>query len=462
MGGKEGSRGYLYQAFASVLEAMCQKNWDKIYIEFDSGNDKIDIALEENNKIFKSVQVKSSINIFCKSSLKKWLEDLIFDEVGANEFELFLIGQCDKSATTFINAIYKFQDDKLDNTANKSLEGFDISIIKDKKISFKCIPFHIETLEQMVRDSLHKYISYKGQIMTYDQISFIASATVNDQMISSTHGKGIDRKTFDEELEKRIFLVVDKYCPNRLSLGIKSFPHGAVVLEDESKCLSLIDKFDGRNIKDGYNWNNDIFETMNEFLHTNTNIKDAYQIFLDTHASIAFAAGRILNSKTGINIFPMQKTVTSGTVLWDVTPLSKRKYSNWDISQEKFDENQYDSALILNVTRNIYNDVVNYIKESNLPIGRIINCTLNEIDATNFSIEDGNHAMSLANFVYDAIDQRTVDERKATLHIFVSAPNALMFFLGQNSVGFGKCVLYEYDFEQRASCSYTPSIYFTN
>ena len=33
MGGKEGARGYLYQAFASVLEAMCQKNWKKI-IEF--------------------------------------------------------------------------------------------------------------------------------------------------------------------------------------------------------------------------------------------------------------------------------------------------------------------------------------------------------------------------------------------------------------------------------------------
>ena len=36
MGGKEASRGFLYQAFASVLEALCQKNWDKIYIEFDS------------------------------------------------------------------------------------------------------------------------------------------------------------------------------------------------------------------------------------------------------------------------------------------------------------------------------------------------------------------------------------------------------------------------------------------
>jgi hypothetical protein len=36
MGGKEASRGFLYQAFASVLEALCQKSWDKIYIELDS------------------------------------------------------------------------------------------------------------------------------------------------------------------------------------------------------------------------------------------------------------------------------------------------------------------------------------------------------------------------------------------------------------------------------------------
>ena len=36
MGGREASRGFLYQAFASVLEAMCQKNWDRIYIEFKS------------------------------------------------------------------------------------------------------------------------------------------------------------------------------------------------------------------------------------------------------------------------------------------------------------------------------------------------------------------------------------------------------------------------------------------
>lgn len=460
MGGKEGSRGYLYQAFASVLEAMCQKNWDKIYIEFDSDDDKVDIALEENNSIFKSVQVKSTINTFSKNLLKKWLQDLINDDVGSTEFELFLIGQCDNDAVTFINSIDKFQRNKLDDKAQKSLKGFDTSFIQGRKIGFTCIPFDVDTLEKIVRDSLFRYISYSNQMMTFDQISFIASATVNDQMISSTHGNGIDRKTFDEELEKRILIVADKYFPKRISIAINSFTRGAVILEDATKCLSLIDKFEGRYIKDGYDWNNDIYEMIKDFLLTNTNNNHAYQIFLDTHASLAFAAGQVLDSKSGINVFPIQKSATNGTELWDVKLSSKRNYSNWDISHEMFDENQFDSALILNVTHPIYNDVVEYIKEKNLSIGRIINCTPSEVGATNFSIEDGNHAAVLANSIYNAIAQRTTVERRATLHIFASAPNAFMFFLGQNSRGFGKCVLYEYDYEQRDSCSYSKSINF--
>lgn len=462
MGGKEASRGFLYQAFASVLEALCQKNWDKIYIEFDSDDDKVDIALEENNNIIKSIQVKSTINTFSKNSIQKWLIDLISDDVGSTRFELFLIGQCDEDAITFINSIDKFYRGKLDDKARSSLKGFDTNIIQGKEISFSRLSCDVDILQKIVIASLLRYVSYSNNVMTFDQISFIASAAVNDQMISSTHGNGIDRNAFDEELEKRILLVADKYSPKRISIGIKSFTRGAVSLEDTTKCLSLIDKFEGRNIKDGYGWNNDVYEKTKEFLLANTNNNHAYQIFLDTHASLAFAAGRVLDSKSGINVFPIQKSATNGTVLWDVKLSSKRNYSNWYILHEMFDENQYDSALILNVTRNISNDAVGYIRENNLSIGRIINCTPNEVGATNFSIEDGNHAAALANSVYNAIAQRTTVERRATLHIFASAPNAFMFFLGQNSLGFGKCVLYEYDFEQLDSCSYSPSIDFTN
>lgn len=462
MGGKDASRGFLYQAFASVLEALCQKNWDKIYIEFDSEKDKVDIALEKENKVFKSIQVKSTINTFTKNSVSKWIQDLINDDVGSTEFELFLIGQCDDTANTFINSIMKFQSNKLDKKSQSSLKGFDTKIIKGMKIDFKMLPFDVGILEQIVRDSLNKYISSKNQTVTFDQISFIASATVNDQMISSTHGKGIDRKTFDENLEKRIFMIADKYSPKRISISIKSFNRGAVDIEDETMCLSLLDKFNNRKLKDEYNWNNDIYEVMKKFLLTNTNNNDAYQIYLDTHVSLAFAAGRVLDSKSGINVIPIQKSATNGIELWDVKLSSKRNYSYWDISYEIFDENQADSVLILNVTHNIYDDVVRYIKENNLPIRRIIICTPDKGEFTNFSIEDGNHAAILANSVYNAIVERSTEERRATLHIFASTPNAFMFFLGQSSRGFGKCVLYEYDFEQRGSCSYSKSISFIN
>ncbi len=462
MGGKEASRGFLYQGFASVLEALTENiNWDKIYIEFPTSNDKVDIALERHNQIIKSIQVKSSINTFSKAEIKTWIYDLVND-IDSPEYKLFLIGQCDKPGITLIKSIEKFYNEKLDKEAITSLKDFDTILLDKNRIHFKILPFDIEFLEKIVRDSLHQYISVRNRMMTFDQISFISSATINDQMISSTHGKGIDRKKFEEILEKRIHLVADKYSPKRISIAVKSFARGAEKLEEETEsCLSFINMFDDRKIKDEYDWNEDIYVNLQEFLLTNMNKNQAYQIFLDTHASIAFATGRILDSKSGINVFPIQKSSTKGTELWDVKLSSQRNYSNWEISHEKFNENLYDSALILNVTRNIYYDVVEFIKEKDLSIGSIINCTPNEDGATNFSIENGTHATILANSIYKALSRRSTVERRATLHIFASTPNAFMFFLGQNSLGFGKCILYEYDFEQRNSCSYSPSLDFT-
>lgn len=462
MGGKEASRGFLYQAFASVLEALTDDNsWDKIYIEFLTSNDKVDIALEKSGIVIKSIQVKSTANTFSKNSIISWLNSLVSD-IDCPKYELFLIGQCEKSANDFITSIKKYYNNTLDRKAMSSLSHFGTDLLISKQINFTILPFDISILEKIVRDSLHKYISQSNQNMTFAQIAFIASATVNDHMVSSTNGKGIDRSTFDAELESRILLVADKYSPKRISIGIKSFNRGAENLENvTASCLTLTDKFDGRNLKSGYNWNNDIFTVLEKFLLANTNVNQAYQIFLDTHSSLAFAAGRILDSKTGINIFPIQKSAPNGLVLWNVKFSSNISFPDWDITHKTFNEAQFDSALILNITRNIYNDVVEYIREKELPIGSIINCIPNKAGATNFSIENGNHAATLANSIYYEVAQRRTEERRATLHIFAAAPNAFMFFLGQNSLGFGKCILYEYDFEQRDSCSYSPSIYFT-
>ena len=148
MGGKEASRGFLYQGFASVLEALTDKgNWDKIYVEFPTSNDKVDIALEQQNQIVKCIQVKSTINTFTKSDIKIWLDDLIKD-IESPEYELFLIGQCDKSANTFIKSIEKYYGKVLDKEAKSSLNGFDTDLLDNKRIRFFILPFEIEVLEK--------------------------------------------------------------------------------------------------------------------------------------------------------------------------------------------------------------------------------------------------------------------------------------------------------------------------
>lgn len=460
MGGKESSRGYLYQAIVSGLEALCEDNWDRIYIEYDSKNDKVDIALEQDNLVFKTIQVKSTINTFNKNSVQRWLTELINDDVGATTFELFLIGQCDRDAITFMNSIEKFQNNKLDKTAETSLNNFDINIIKGKLIKFKQYPIDIENLEKLLIASLLKFTSYIKKKLSYEQIHFIASAIVTDQMISSTHGDGISRDEFQKDMEERIFLLADKYVVPRISIGIKSFSRGAENLEWETEnCLSLINNFDGRFIKDGLDWNKDVYMEVEKFLCKSITKEKTYQLFLDVHSPIAFSAGGILDTKFGANIFPVQKTA-GGLQLWDVNMIRKEPYSAWNCEYEWICEECVDTALVINVTRNIRNDVIEYIKEFNIPIGRIINLELDISGATNFAIIDGNHASVLANSSYKAIKARSIKERQANLHIFAAAPNAFMFFLGQNSHGFGKCILYDYDFKQENICTYIPTIKF--
>lgn len=459
MGGKEASRGFLCQELAAVLEALTDvSDWDKICVEFPTLNDKVDIALEKQGKAIKGIQVKSSINLFSKSDISEWLIALIND-IECPEYFLYLIGQCDQSAKVFTKSIEKYCNNELDKEANRSLQGFETKYIDGKRIKFVWMPFEIEHFMSIVIDKLSKYISQKNHNLQYEKICFIASAMISDQIISSIGREGISRKEFDKKIEERIAYFSEEYSKRRVPIGIKSFTRGTQNMVEETEYyLPLNNLFDGRIIKDGYDWNKDIYKRVENFLISNTEKSKAYQLCLDAHASIAFAAGRILDTKEGIDIFPIQKTADKGTVLWDLKSLAKTESINWHFSNEIYKNNQYDTALILNISHQIYEDVIEFIKENKLPIGCIINCNLDKGSAINLSIGDGDQAKVLANFVNEAIKKRKVLERQATLHIFAAAPNGFMFFLGQYSRGFGKFILYEYDLEQQSSCSYSPSI----
>ena len=196
------------------------------------------------------------------------------------------------------------------------------------------------------------------------------------------------------------------------------------------------------------------------FLTTATNLEERFKLYLETHTSIAFAAGRLFDSKSGIDIVPVQKTSTNGSELWELSGNTQETFSDWTVQIEQISDEVFNTVLILNITRDIRSDVERYIVDSGLRVGRLITCSLLNDSGTNWAIRGGDHAAFLANRIYAVLACRTIPERRGYLHIFSAAPNGFMFYLGTVSRGFGKSILYEYDFEQTDTCTYSPSVIF--
>ena len=192
MGGKEGGRGYLYQGIVAVLEALRRNDWDRIYIEFPTEGDKVDIALKSADTITDAIQVKSTVNSFSKGDISKWLKDIITD-YPCQRYCLVLIGNCAVSAVDFMNAITKFQTGKLDATGKKQLEKFETQLLKDINVDFKVLPFDPDSLKSLVREALWKYAYDSGHSLEHPQVSLLVDAMVEEELLQSTKDGYTDR-----------------------------------------------------------------------------------------------------------------------------------------------------------------------------------------------------------------------------------------------------------------------------
>lgn len=459
MGGKEGGRGYLYQGIVAVLEALERPDWDRIYVEFPTEGDKVDIALRSAGEITDAIQVKSTANSFEKGDLSKWLSDIIAD-YPCQRYHLILIGNCAASAVGFINAVHKFQTGKLDAGAKKQLDGFETKSLVGIQINFKVLPFDPDSLKSLTREAFWKYTYEAGHSLDPPHATLLVDAMIEEQLLQSTKDGYTDRAIFKQELDDRIKMLIKRPIKGRKEIEIVAFSRGTEhILKNAQSLLDLRDKFDKRFLKPDLNWTTDIGATVQDFLRANTEPQKAYQIVMDAHSSIAFTAGRVFDSKSGVDICPIQKT-NSGPELWRIDKLDPEEYPSWNIEHISGNEESSDSTLILNVRFDIRSDVEQYLTQHEILVSRIINCSLKEKGGTNYAIQNGTHAWRLANEVCATLTRRSTAERKACLHIFASVPNAFMFYLGQVSRSFGRCILYEYDFELHDTCSYTPSIHF--
>lgn len=248
-------------------------------------------------------------------------------------------------------------------------------------------------------------------------------------------------------------IIPDQYTPIaiRSFLGTASSVSGAL----EENTLILTEEFKSRYLVDGREWQSDIRPRVKAFL-TEILKKSAFlRIILDAHASIAFLTGTILNTKSGTTVELIQKGRIGSTV-WSAADgkQSEVRFVHESISIQSGSE----IAVAISVSQNVLSATQQYI-ESHLPnVGKILSITLPGGPGQQ-NIAGGAHAAALAEQLSNVIrGMRASLECK--IHIFAACPNALLFYLGQQSQGISPCLIYEYDFDREGNKSYQPSFLF--
>jgi hypothetical protein len=244
------------------------------------------------------------------------------------------------------------------------------------------------------------------------------------------------------------------------SIGVRSFIHWAEYLEDQTEAMLPLDAhFDNRRIREPRLWNEVVTPKIVDFLGTNVRSGRPYRLHLDTHTSVAFAAGYCLDPKSGVDIAIVQSTMSGKVLYHHDAVVATSDYPGWSYLEETRQHTTgNDVAIALCVTYPILQDVREYVEHNVPSVRRIISLTILP-QPSQSSVRDGTHALVLAQAAASMLkEKRTIPERMGVLHIFASAPNSLVFSLGRFARSFGCCQLYEYEFEANTCGAYTPSI----
>lgn len=160
---------------------------------------------------------------------------------------------------------------------------------------------------------------------------------------------------------------------------------------------------------------------------------DTIKLVLDAHSTLAFAAGSIINIKSGIKVIIEQRTINKND--WFIGDKhSDSNWPEWNFDWKSGQEKAEDIAVAISLTHDIEKDVLNYLA-SQCNIKEVMIAKLNK-DAGNTSVECGQHAFELVEKLVKQINSHQ-EIPKSRLHIFIAAPNSFLFYLGQRLPNLG-------------------------
>lgn len=239
--------------------------------------------------------------------------------------------------------------------------------------------------------------------------------------------------------------------------GVKSFEHKTDKLEDRcTAVLNLLANFNERQILSEADWAGALYPALSSFLIDAAKSSETLRLILDTHLSLSFAAGSVLDIKSGRAVELEQRTI--GKAIWSAQdkPLDS-SWADWSVQTEKLVGSGDDIAVAVSLTHDTAANVRAYVKRALPTVGRLMIVAPSSGPGAT-AIACGHHAFRLAESLTGQI--RTARSEGATghLHLFMAAPGAFAFFFGQRHVALGALTLYEFDFDTTKDGSYEASL----
>jgi hypothetical protein len=232
-----------------------------------------------------------------------------------------------------------------------------------------------------------------------------------------------------------------------LTVGVKSFVHPIDELENRcERTLDLVARFDGRYIRNPEDWQTTIYPELEAFILEAARSTDHFRLILDTHVSLAFAAGTIVNVKSGKQIEIEQRTAKRRWwAMDDIT--ADPSWPSLVVQEDVIDPRGDEVAVAIGLTHDVSQAVAAYVRWELNQVGTTLYCQP-EGGPSYQSVVCGRHAWSIAERVVHRIRAvRSETKPLSRVHIFIAGPNGFAFFLGQHQKAIGQSAIYEWDFD---------------
>ena len=256
--------------------------------------------------------------------------------------------------------------------------------------------------------------------------------------------------------EEGLFAECQKQTDAFLSIAIRSFlgPAADIVGATQENTLLLIDDFRQRYLRNDLDWQRNIRPKVQEFLRSAVVKSPRLRLILDAHASIAFLAGSVLDTKSGVEVELVQKGRV-GSRTWRADDGSAVGAALFGVREERVGAGT-DIAVAVSISQATGDEARTYTA-SRLPnVGALLTFAL-PAGPGQSTVVGGEHDAILAEVVSNAIRKIKGQNCDALVHIFAACPNSFLFYLGQHHQAIAPCIVYEYDFDRRSHKTYQPS-----